>query len=522
MLVAEDGSLGAPTNFLGFESAAGGVVFQGSETFTRDIAITNNTTANLGTVFGETLTIEPAGDPAEQTNLTFNLAAGTEIPRIGTVFPGTVTWNLPDLDLGRGVFIAGEGVTNINAPVLGAIRAAGGTLNINANMTNNPGTPNNHWQVSGNSIVNLNSGTTTSSFLAQIGIGGDLPNMATFNVEGGDFTNGGELLVGWSGPGTLNLNSGSMNLNFLRANNGAGSVGDAEKSVINLGGGDVLTRRISGSGDPVGVDGERGTWYFDGTTIRAKSDLTVPFIYNLEVAQVRAGGIVIDSNGVDPEVRADFVTDPALGATLDGGLTKSGLGNLLLEGTNSYTGATTVNEGCVILKTLSANPSLATTNVAAGAGFGGWVSAGGLSNADIQSIVDTTNWTSGASLVIDTNGEDVTLSADITGNIGLIKKGLGELTLTGNNTYTGATTVAEGSLTGFNTSESIVIDSFTKNGANATINFAASGNVDVYRSADLQTWGSAIATDQVSPFTDPAATGAKNFYILVPTGVTFP
>jgi len=58
----------------------------------------------------------------------------------------------------------------------------------------------------------------------------------------------------------------------------------------------------------------------------------------------------------------------------------------------------------------------------------------------------------------------------------------------------------------------------------ATIDFTSTGgNVDVYRSTDLQTWGAAIATD-IPPgsYTDTSAPAGKAFYTLVSTGAAFP
>lgn len=58
-----------------------------------------------------------------------------------------------------------------------------------------------------------------------------------------------------------------------------------------------------------------------------------------------------------------------------------------------------------------------------------------------------------------------------------------------------------------------------------TINFTSNtGNADVYRSTDLQTWGTAIDSN-VAPGTyldNTAAALPEAFYVLVPTGVSFP
>lgn len=49
-------------------------------------------------------------------------------------------------------------------------------------------------------------------------------------------------------------------------------------------------------------------------------------------------------------------------------------------------------------------------------------------------------------LIFDTNGHDVTIAHDLTGVGGIVKRGLGTLTLSGNNSFTGAITVEAGSV----------------------------------------------------------------------------
>lgn len=131
------------------------------------------------------------------------------------------------------------------------------------------------------------------------------------------------------------------------------------------------------------------------------------------------------------------------------------------------------------------------------------------------------SWSSGSFLVIDTDGENVTVAANITGDIGLIKKGEGVLTLTGTNTFTGPTVVEAGSIAGDDPSP-ISITSISKTGNQVTMTFTADGNVDVYKSTDLVDFGVApIATD-LAPGTDVTIDGAASessaFYVLVPTG----
>ena len=120
----------------------------------------------------------------------------------------------------------------------------------------------------------------------------------------------------------------------------------------------------------------------------------------------------------------------------NGGLTKTGTGTLTLTGNNTYAGGTAINDG-----TLKGNIASGTDlSIAASAIYDGdnkARSVGGLN---------------GGGKILNTDGLTVQ-SGDFAGfidnsNTSLTKTGAGTLTLTGNNAYTGGTTVSEGTLKG--------------------------------------------------------------------------
>lgn len=124
------------------------------------------------------------------------------------------------------------------------------------------------------------------------------------------------------------------------------------------------------------------------------------------VASSTSGG-----GGYDPRV---FVS----GVISNGGLTKAGAGYMVFTGNNTYTGTTTINDGYLVLGNNGTSGSL-------GSG----------------AVVTTT----GTALVINRSNA-LTLNNNISGTGDLAQIGPGATTLTGNNTYTGDTTVSDGSL----------------------------------------------------------------------------
>jgi autotransporter-associated beta strand protein len=99
-----------------------------------------------------------------------------------------------------------------------------------------------------------------------------------------------------------------------------------------------------------------------------------------------------------------------------GALIKVGTGILTLTGANNHTGGTTITSGTLCLGN------------------------GTSSNGTLTGPV-----TNNATFMV-ANPSDQTLSSDISGSGGLVKSGAGTLTLNGNNTYTSATTITNGTL----------------------------------------------------------------------------
>src|SRR5215472_17151230 len=144
------------------------------------------------------------------------------------------------------------------------------------------------------------------------------------------------------------------------------------------------------------------------------------------------------------DVTTNTLTISGAGANTTGSLTKIGGGTLTLSGANAYTGTTNVNAGTLAL---GANNVLASSSTVVV--NGGTFSISNRSNtvAGVQLASGSITGTTG--VLTSTTAYDVqsgTVSAILAGGVGLNKTTSGTVTLSGNNTYTGTTTISAGTL----------------------------------------------------------------------------
>jgi fibronectin-binding autotransporter adhesin len=200
----------------------------------------------------------------------------------------------------------------------------------------------------------------------------------------------------------------------------------------------------------------------------------------MKVGQTGNGGI-LDTNGFDTTIDRQIIdiTDQV------GKLAKQGAGTLTLTGNNTYTGTTTISAGTLQIGNggsagtlgsgdvvndaalvFNRSADLSAANAISGSGTLGKQGAGTLTLTGNNTYAGTTTISAGT-MQIGNGGSDGTLgsgdvindaalvfnrSADmsaanaISGSGTLGKQGAGTLTLTGNNTYTGATLVSAGTL----------------------------------------------------------------------------
>ncbi|RYD24129.1 MAG: hypothetical protein EOP88_01385 [Verrucomicrobiaceae bacterium] len=257
-------------------------------------------------------------------------------------------------------------------------------------------------------VYSLSGGTVNAATGAGFAVLGSFGGSnGTLNVSGGSFNvaNNAQLLVGEGGAGTLAVSgTGLVTVNHategLRV--GAGASGNG---TVNLNGGTIQATLVSkGAG--------AGTFNFNGGTLKAAT-ASATYMQGLTRANVRNGGAIVDSNGVNvtiaqPLLHSDLVGD----AAIDGGLTKNGTGSLTLSGTSTYTGATTVNNGSLVVDGSISTSLLTTVNNGAtlsGSGAVGslTVAAGGtVSPGNSPGIlsVGNTDLQLGSNLAIELNG----------------------------------------------------------------------------------------------------------------------
>lgn len=177
----------------------------------------------------------------------------------------------------------------------------------------------------GTSTVNCNGGTLQVNGMAwEAGVS------STLNINGGTFLTQGFDLGGGTGTTTsiVNLNSGVMTLtSALRW----GLVGGATStSTFSLNGGTLNCNTFVRSGGT-------NTFNFNGGTFVATVNVTLPTPFNYIV---QAGGAIFS-----PNAGVTLTTGGLSDGGGGGGVTKLGVGTLVLSGTLLYTGATSTLAG---------------------------------------------------------------------------------------------------------------------------------------------------------------------------------
>ncbi|HEV2510987.1 autotransporter domain-containing protein [Bosea sp. (in: a-proteobacteria)] len=244
---------------------------------------------------------------------------------------------------------------------------------------------------------------------------------------------------GGSGGIGLFFNSGNANLTVtgtIRGGDGGaagGSNGSGGPGAAGAGGegivGSNLTITTSGTIEG-GMSGNGATQaaaiHFTG------GNNTLTF---LNASSGLSGGIVVDSG----TLTFNQPTAVTVGNVISGGgsVTKDGAGTLTLTGANTYTGGTTLNQG-----TLSISQDANLGNAAGGLTFGG-----------ASTLQVTSSFTTARGVVLNANatvevttGQNFTMGGAIIGTGGVVKTGIGTLTLTGTNFYSGGTTISAGTV----------------------------------------------------------------------------
>jgi len=398
---------GAGTLILSGNNSYSGTTTISAGTLSLNNAALNNQTiqGNIN-INGGALNLGAGHQIADSSNIT--LSSGTMAVANRTESINAMSMSGGNLTISTGVLTLGAAgsLSNFTGGVV-TISGTNGRINTNGTTT------------LGNATFDYTNATTGTNGLA---LGGDIVvnanTTANFTISGGattriilmdanrvfDIGSGGNMNVGWrirsvtdslgaltkNGSGTLTLTASNPYGNGTTINDGTLVLGAATDTLANTGAVTINggTLSLGANRDTVGVV------TLAGGDITGTTGILTGAAYALQSGNVTAilGGTSIAA-------------------------TKTTAGTVILSGANTYTGATTINAGTLQI----------------GDGF----TSGSLSA--------TTAITNNADLVFH-RSDDFTVSNSITGTGNLSHSGVGRLTLTGNHTYDGTTTISLGTI----------------------------------------------------------------------------
>lgn len=387
--VSADGNLG---------TAAGGIIFGGgtlrtTASFTigaaRAISITSAATFEPNAV-GVTTTV--AGTISGVGGTVTKIGAGTLTLTAANTYSGGTTINNGTLSLSGSGALLSTGAVSVNSATsifdINAITPAGTTIGDFSGVANSS-------VVLGTKALTFGTATASTTFAGVIsGVGGS-------TVKQGS---GIAVLSGintYSGGTTINNGTLSLSGSGALLSTGAVSVNSAT-SVFNI---SAITPAGTTIGDLSGVASS-------SVTLGAKA-----LTFGTATASTTFAGVISGAGG---------------------SIVKQGSGTAIFSGVNTYTGGTTINAGTL---SISANTNL-------GDAVGNLTFGGGTLQTTTGSFTIGRAISLATAGTFEVVGVTTTLSGVISGPLGtLTKTGTGTLSLTnGANTYTGLTTVNDGTL----------------------------------------------------------------------------
>ena len=475
----------ASTTFAGAIGGAGSLVKQGSGTLTLTGV---NTFTGLTDVAAGSLALS-GGSALANTDAVSLSASGANlrldtsetIGSLAGVAGSTVT-------LGSNILTTGDASNTVHAGVIGGtgglVKQGGGSFSLTGANTYSGATTVNAGTLALNNAAVLRNSAVTLANAAGVLLG--LQGSSAIGSLAGGGALGGNVALGVN---TLSTGADNTSTRFDGVVGGSGGLTKQGSGVFTLAGANTFTGSVDISAGTLALSG--GAALADTLVVNlsaAGADLSLNASETIGALAGEIGSTVtLGSKTLTSGNGTDTRFSGVIGGS--GNLTKQGSGRLTLAGANTFTGSTTLTAGTLAL---AANDRLADgSRVVVQAGS---FDLGGF--ADTVAGVQVTGGSIVAGALTSTSTFDVTagaISASLRGTVGLTKTGPGTLTLSGANTYTGATSVDGGTLA-LGASDVIAnASALTVNGA--TLDIGA--NSDTVASVSLQNGGTITGSSGV-------------------------
>ncbi|MHA7775783.1 autotransporter-associated beta strand repeat-containing protein [Roseibium sp. M-1] len=449
------GEVGVFAGTAGTVTVSGPIAFQGLQFSTDGYVVTGDALTLTGDAYGNTAASFVTADAGVTIEAVLTgsgigldkLGAGTLVLTGNNIYDGTTTISGGTLQLGDGGSSGSIQGDVVNDGILAFNRA--NNFQLKANIS---GTGSVQQIGSGATILSGNNsytgGTTVSAGTLQAGASGGFAANTTYAVAGGildlnsfDLTisslsgNGGEIRLG---SAALTVSQSDVT-SFAGAITGAGSLNVTGTGVLTLSGSNSYTGGTTVTAGALRAGGNGALVADTAYSVNGGAlDLNG---FDLTMSSLSGSGGVVSLGTATLTVDQDTHTSFAGDVGGFGGLVKTGSGQLTITGLLNMSGGTTVAAGVLKAGAEGAFSSNSAFTVNGGTlDLGGFdVAMASLSGAGGEVVL-------GDALLTLIQKVDTTYAGGISGTGGLAKFRDGTLVLSGNNSYSGGTTVSAGTL----------------------------------------------------------------------------